>query len=73
MKFAFVLDGLSCGGVERVAVTYCNALVERGHSVTVINLLPAETEFKCELLPEVKYEEVLYSKKNGTREILFFN
>lgn len=63
MKFAFVLDGLSCGGVERVAVTYCNALVERGHSVTVINLLPAETEFKCELLPEVKYEEVLYSKK----------
>ena len=62
MKFAFVLDGLSCGGVERVAVTYCNALVEQGHEVTVLNLVPCQTELKTSLSPSVNYADVGYGQ-----------
>lgn len=55
MKFAFVFDGLGYGGIERVGVDYCNALVSRGHDVTVINLTPAKNEFVKQLSDNVSY------------------
>ncbi len=55
MKFVFVFDGLGCGGIERVGVDYCNALVERGHEVTAINLVPESNEFVSQLSSKVDY------------------
>lgn len=62
MKFAFVFDGLGCGGIERVGIGYCNALVERGHEVTVINLVPSANEFVSQLS-----NKVIYIAKNFPR------
>lgn len=55
MRFCFVFDGLGCGGIERVGVDYCNALIERGHEVTVVNLSPSQEEFASQLSGEVRY------------------
>lgn len=55
MRFCFVFDGLGCGGIERVGIDYCNALVERGHEVTVVNLVPAMDEFASQLAGQVRY------------------
>ncbi|WP_418867133.1 glycosyltransferase [Senegalimassilia anaerobia] len=55
MRFCFVFDGLGCGGIERVGIDYCNALVERGHGVTVVNLVPSKNEFASQLSDKVVY------------------
>lgn len=55
MRFCFVFDGLGCGGIERVGIDYCNALVERGYGVTVVNLVPAMDEFASQLSGQVRY------------------
>lgn len=55
MRFCFVFDGLGCGGIERVGIDYCNALVERGHEVTVVNLVPVMDEFASQLAGQVRY------------------
>lgn len=57
MKFAFVFDGIGYGGIERVGVTYCNALKRRGHEVYVINLVPSQSEFVSQLDNSISYFE----------------
>lgn len=63
MRFTFVFDGLGCGGVERVGIDYCNALIRRGHTVSVVNLAPQKNEFVCQLDSEIAYMERSYPKK----------
>lgn len=55
MRFAFIFDGLGCGGIERVGVDYCNALAQRGHEVTAINLDPMKNDFVSQLSDSVAY------------------
>lgn len=62
MRFCFVFDGLGCGGIERVGVDYCNALVECGHEVTVVNLVPEADEFASQLLDKVIYKTRTFSR-----------
>ncbi len=62
MRFAFVFDGLGCGGIERVGVDYCNALIECGHEVTVINLVPSMDEFARQLSTNIKYIPMKFSR-----------
>lgn len=62
MRFTFVFDGLGCGGIERVGVDYCNALVQRGHTIAVVNLIPGKSEFASQLDERVEYLERCYPK-----------
>lgn len=62
MRFCFVFDGLGCGGIERVGVDYCNALVERGHEVTVVNLVPEADAFASQLSGKVMYKTRTFSR-----------
>lgn len=62
MRFCFVFDGLGCGGIERVRVDYCNALVERGHEVTVVNLVPEADAFASQLSGKVMYKTRTFSR-----------
>lgn len=55
MRFAFVFDGLGCGGIERVGIQYCNSLADRGHDVTVVNLVPSVNEFVSRLSDKITY------------------
>lgn len=62
MKFTFVFDGLGCGGIERVGVDYCNALMRRGHAINVVNLVPSRNEFAAQLAEGIGYFERHYPK-----------
>lgn len=62
MRFTFVFDGLGCGGIERVGIDYCNALIERGHEVVVINLTPEKNEFVTQLVSGVNYIELEFPR-----------
>lgn len=41
MNIVFVFDGLQVGGIEKVGVNYINLLVNRGHKVSVVNVMPS--------------------------------
>lgn len=62
MRFTFVFDGLGCGGIERVGVDYCNALARRGHTITVVNLVPEKNELSSQLDDVIEYLERSYPK-----------
>ena len=40
MKIVFVFDGLQTGGIESVGVNYIKLLKNRGHDISIINLVP---------------------------------
>lgn len=62
MKFAFVFDGLGCGGIERVGIDYCNALCNAGHEILVVNLSPQRNEFVHQLDSRIQYHSFSFSK-----------
>lgn len=57
MRLCFVFDGIGCGGIERVGVDYCNALVSIGHDITVVNLAPSKNDFVSQLSEGISYIE----------------
>ncbi len=52
-KILFILPSLSIGGLERMQVTIANALVKKGHDVTVM-ILENQTDLKADLDERVR-------------------
>ncbi len=63
MKIAFVFDGLSFGGIERVGIDYIRLCKQMGHEVDVYNLTPKDNQLVGQLPEGVKY----YKKRLSTR------
>lgn len=70
-KILFILPSLCVGGLERVQVTLANALVKRGHDVTIIVL---ENQF--DLLPlldkKIKFEHISHRRFPFWQNLKFF-
>lgn len=64
MKIAFVFDGLSLGGIERVGIDYIKLCKKMGHEVDVYNLSPKDNGLAWQLPEGVKY----YRKRLTTRQ-----
>lgn len=63
MKIAMVFDGIGFGGIERVGLDYIKLLSERGHDVTVYNLIPSANDLEKEIESSVKIKHCKLARK----------
>ena len=62
MKIALIFDGLQIGGIERVGADYAKLLLQLGHEVTIINLLPELCEMVKEYPEDCEYRTIKYPR-----------